>query len=86
MESAAFAPFILLAAILTDIFVAGVHHSLYVTVAAEFLLTMLYVGLASYPRYKLKFSLKEIKLSSVVALLIFRGAVVVSILLVAVYL
>ena len=77
IESTAFAPFVLLAAILTDIFVAGVHHSLFVTVAAEFLLVVLYVGFASFLRYKLEISLKEIRLSSVVALVIFIPAAAV---------
>src|ERR1700730_9249219 len=31
IEGAAFAPFVFLAAVLTDVFIAGVHHSLYVT-------------------------------------------------------
>jgi hypothetical protein len=34
-EGAVFAPFVFLGAVLTDVFIAGVRHSLYVTVAAE---------------------------------------------------
>jgi hypothetical protein len=39
-EGAVFAPFVFLAAVLTDVFIAGVHHNLYVTVAAEFVSTV----------------------------------------------
>src|SRR5579863_7704912 len=53
IESAAFAPFVFLGAVLTDTFIASVHHSIYVTVAAELLSTIVYVVLASILRYKL---------------------------------
>ena len=56
IESVAFAPFVFLGAVLTDTFIAGVHHSIYVTVAAELSLTIVYVALASILRYKLKFT------------------------------
>ena len=52
IESAAFAPFVFLGAILTDLFIAPVHHSVYVTVAAEFLLVIVYVSLAFVLRHK----------------------------------
>ena len=52
-ESAAFAPFVFLSAVLTDTFIAGVRHSIYLTVAAELLLTVVYVALASVLRYAL---------------------------------
>src|ERR1700730_19383216 len=34
-EGTVFAPFVFLAAVLTDVFIAGVRHSLYVTVGGE---------------------------------------------------
>jgi two-component system, LuxR family, sensor kinase FixL len=76
-ESAAFAPFVLLAAVLSDVFIAGAQHSIYVTVAAEFLLTIVYVGLAPVLRDKLKFNLRQSKLPDVVGFLMFAplGAV-----------
>jgi two-component system, LuxR family, sensor kinase FixL len=71
IESSAFAPFVFLGAVLTDVFIAGVQHSLYVTLAGEFLLTVVYVGLAFVLRDKLKFDMRRDKLPDVVALLIF---------------
>src|SRR5579864_5436435 len=41
-ESAAFAPFVFLGAVLSDVVIAGVQHSIYATVTAEFLLTIVY--------------------------------------------
>jgi two-component system sensor kinase FixL len=68
-ERAVFAPFVFLAAVLTDVFIAGVHHSLYVTVAAEFVATVGYVGLAAVLRHKLKFDPRRVRLADVVVLL-----------------
>jgi hypothetical protein len=73
-EGALFAPFVFLGAVLTDAFIAGVHHSLYVTVAAELVLTIGYVGLAAVLRHKLKFNPKQVRLANVVVLLIFVPA------------
>jgi signal transduction histidine kinase len=68
-EGAVFAPFVFLAAVLTDVFIAGVHHSLYVTAAAEFVATVGYVGLAAVLRHKLKFDPRRVRLADVVVLL-----------------
>ena len=73
-EGAMFAPFIFLGAVLADTFITGVHHSLYVTVAAELVLTVCYVGLAAVLRHKLKFNLRQVRLADVVVLLIFVPA------------
>ena len=73
-EGAMFAPFVFLGAVLTDVFIAGVHHSLYVTVAAELVLTIGYVGLAAVLRHKLKFNPRQVRLANVVVLLIFVPA------------
>jgi two-component system, LuxR family, sensor kinase FixL len=70
-ESAAFAPFVFLGAILTDVFIAGVHHNAYVIGAAELLLTIVYVIFASVLRFRLKFDIRQINLSHVVAFLMF---------------
>ena len=68
-EGAVFAPFVFLAAVLTDVFIAGVHHSLYVTVAAEFVATVGYLGLAAVLRHTLKFDPRRVRLADVVVLL-----------------
>ena len=73
-EGAMFAPFVFLGAVLTDAFIAGIHHSLYVTVAAELVLTIGYVGLAAVLRHKLKFNPRQVRLANVVVLLIFVPA------------
>jgi two-component system, LuxR family, sensor kinase FixL len=73
-EGAVFAPFVFLAAVLSDVFIAGVHHSLYVTVAAEFVLTVGYVGLAAVLRHTLKFDPRRVRLADVVVLLTFVPA------------
>src|SRR6202047_3900948 len=70
-EGAAFAPFVFLAAVLTDVFIAGVHHSLYVTVAVELVATIGYAGLAAVLRHKLKFDPRRVRLADVVVLLTF---------------
>ena len=73
-EGAVFAPFVFLAAVLTDVFIAGVRHSLYVTVAVELVATIGYVGLAAVLRHKLKFDPRRVRLGDVVALVIFVPA------------
>ena len=70
-EGAAFAPFVFLGAVLSDVVIAGVQHSIYVTVTAEFLLTIVYVGLASVLRDKLNFNVRQNRLPDVIAFLIF---------------
>jgi signal transduction histidine kinase len=71
IEGAAFAPFVFLGAVLTDVFIAGVRHSLYVTVAVELAATVGYVGLAAVLRHKLKFDPRRVQLADVVVLLTF---------------
>src|SRR5262249_50058001 len=71
IEGPMFAPFVFLGAVLTDAFVVGVHHNLYVTVVAELVLTVCYVGLAAVLRFKLKFNLRQVRLANVVVLLTF---------------
>src|ERR1700730_11560557 len=73
-EGAVFAPFVFLAAVLTDVFIAGVHHSLYVTVAVELLGSICYVGLAAVLWHKLKFNPRQVWLEDVVVLLTFVPA------------
>jgi two-component system sensor kinase FixL len=73
-EGAVFAPFVFLAAVLTDVFIAGVHHSLYVTVAVELVATICYVGLAAVLWHKLKFNPRQVWLEDVVVLLTFVPA------------
>jgi two-component system sensor kinase FixL len=73
-EGAVFAPFVFLAAVLTDVFITGVHHSLYVTVVAELVLTVCYAGLAAFLRHKLKFNPRRVRLAHVVVLVIFVPA------------
>jgi two-component system, LuxR family, sensor kinase FixL len=74
IEGAVFAPFIFLGAVLTDVFIAGVHHSLYVTVVVELAATVGYVGLAAVLRHKLKFDPRRVRLADVVVLLTFVPA------------
>jgi len=73
-EGAVFAPFVFLAAVLTDVFITGVPHSLYMTVAAELVLAVGYVGLAAVLRHKLKFNPRRVRLADVVVLLTFVPA------------
>jgi integral membrane sensor domain MASE1 len=73
-EGAMFAPFVFLGAVLTDIFITGVPHSLYVTVVAELVLTVGYLGLAAVLRHKLKFDPRRVRLTDVVVLLTFVPA------------
>ena len=74
IESVTFAPFVFLGAVVVDIFVAGVHHSVYVMVTSEFLLVVVYVSLALFVRKRLKFTPRPILLADAVAFLIFIPA------------
>jgi two-component system sensor kinase FixL len=74
IESVAFAPFVFLGAVLTDTFVAGVHHSIYVTVVAELLLTSVYVVLAYFLRHRLEFTVRQSRLADLPAFLMFIPA------------
>ncbi|MGH6840104.1 MAG: ATP-binding protein [Methylocella sp.] len=68
-EGAVFAPFVFLAAVLTDVFISAVHHSLHVTVAVEVVSTVGYMGLAAVLRHKLKFDPRRVRLADAVVLL-----------------
>ena len=71
MRSVAFFPFVFLGAVLTDLFIASVHHSVYVIIVAELSLTIVYVFFALILRQRLKICLEAIGLADVVTLLIF---------------
>src|SRR5262249_39635716 len=71
LQGAMFAPFVFLGAVLTGTFIVGFVHNLYVTVVAELVLTVCYVGLAAVLRCKLKFNLRQVRLANVVVLLTF---------------
>ncbi|MGA7383208.1 MAG: ATP-binding protein [Methylocella sp.] len=73
-EGTVFAPFVFLAAVLADEFIAGVHHSRYLTVAVELVSTAGYAGLAAVLRDKLKFNPRRVRLADVVVLLTFVPA------------
>ncbi len=70
IESAAFAPFVFGGAVVADVFIVGVHQDMFVSVAAEFVLTIVYIALAFILRYKLKFSLRETRLADVTTFLL----------------
>ena len=74
IESVTFAPFVFLGAVVVDIFVAGVRHSVYVIVTSEFLLVIVYVSLALFVRKRLKFAPRPIRRADAVAFLIFIPA------------
>ena len=61
-------------AVLTDIFIVGIHGDVYVTLVAEFVLAMAYTGLAAVLRYNLKFDVRQIRLANVLLLLTFVPA------------
>jgi two-component system, LuxR family, sensor kinase FixL len=71
IESVAFAPFVFLGAVLVDVLIAGVHRSIGVTMAAELFLTIAYIALALILKYKLKFDIRQFRLSDVVAFMLF---------------
>ena len=71
IESVAFAPFVFLGAVLTDTLIAGVHHSIYVTLVVELSLTTAYVVLAYIIRYNLKFNIRQTGLADVTTLLLY---------------
>src|SRR5580693_6875192 len=69
LESFAFAPFVFLGAVLVDLWIVEAHRSLGVTMAAELLLTITYVGLAFILKNTLKFDVRRFRLPDVVAFL-----------------
>ncbi|MBO0732788.1 MAG: MASE1 domain-containing protein [Methylocapsa sp.] len=74
MEGAIYAPFVLLGAIGVDLFVAGQRPSLGITIASEIVLTVCYAGLAALLRHRLKFDLRNARLSNILVLLSFLPA------------
>jgi two-component system sensor kinase FixL len=70
IESLAFAPFVLLGAVLVDLSIVGVQRHIGVTVAAEFILTAAYVLLAFVLKNKLKFDIRQFRLPDVVTFLL----------------
>src|SRR5271169_1698444 len=71
LESVAFAPFVFLAAVLVDLWIAGVSRSVSVTMTAEFFLTIAYVTLALILKYELRFDVRKFALPDVVTFLLF---------------
>jgi two-component system, LuxR family, sensor kinase FixL len=69
LESFAFAPFVFLGGVLVDLWIVEVHRSLGVTMAAELLLTITYVGLAFILKNTLKFDVRRFRLPDVLAFL-----------------
>jgi two-component system, LuxR family, sensor kinase FixL len=70
IESIAFAPFVLLGAVLVDLSIVGAQRHFGVTVAAEFVLTAVYVLLAFVLKNKLKFDVRQFRLPDVVTFLL----------------
>ena len=70
IESVAFAPFVLLGAVLVDLSVVGVQRHLGVTLTAELFLTGAYVLLAFILKSKLKFDVRQFRLPDVVMFLL----------------
>jgi two-component system sensor kinase FixL len=70
LESVAFAPFVFFGAVLVDLSIAGVHRSIGVNIAAEFSLTIAYVGLAFILKSGLKFDIRRFRLPDVVTFLL----------------
>ena len=71
LQGPIFAPFVVMGAVLTDLFIVRVHHSFYLVVAAESVLTVCYIGIAAGLRHMLKFDPRRVGLIDVVKLLIF---------------
>ena len=63
------APLVFLCAVVSDIYIAGVHHSLGLTLAAEMAATLSYLVFAGVMRHGIGFDAKAIRLSQVVNLL-----------------
>ena len=69
MQSAQYAPFVLVGAILADIFISHVQHSLYVVVIAETLLTIGYAVFALGLRDAIRFDPRRTDLANVLSML-----------------
>jgi len=74
IQSVTFAPFVFMGAVLVDIFVAGVQHSVYVTMISELLLIIAYVSFALFIRKILKFTPGRMRLADIGAALFFVPA------------
>jgi uncharacterized protein VirK/YbjX/integral membrane sensor domain MASE1 len=74
IQSVTFAPFVFAGAVLVDIYVAGVQHSVYVTMTSELLLVIVYVSLALFIRKRLKFNPRRIRLADAAGGLIYFPA------------
>jgi two-component system, LuxR family, sensor kinase FixL len=70
IESAAFAPFVFLGAVLVDLSIVGAHRSIGVTITAELFLTLAYVGFALVLKNRLKFDIRRFSLPDVVTFLL----------------
>lgn len=70
IEGTAYAPFVFLGEVSADVLIHRVHHSLGVTIAVEFILTVGYATFAVVLRDRLKFSPKRADLANVMTLLI----------------
>ena len=69
IESSYFAPIVLLASILTDVFVNNVRHSLYIVVASELVLTWGYLLIAIVLRDVFYFDTRATTYKNMIALL-----------------
>jgi signal transduction histidine kinase len=69
MEGVRFFPFVLVGAVLADVLISHVHHSFYVTVLAEGVLSLGYAGIAVGLRDVLKLKLTRVDLANVLVML-----------------
>jgi two-component system, LuxR family, sensor kinase FixL len=74
LESVAFGPFVFVGAVLVDLSIVEVHHSIGVTMLAELSLTIAYVILALILRNKLRFDIRQFRVPDVVVFLLFIPA------------
>ena len=70
IEGAAFAPFVFAGELLTDLWINGVHHNIYVILLAESALTLGYLAFAAVLRDVLKFSPRRTNLGDVISMLL----------------
>jgi signal transduction histidine kinase len=70
LQGVKFIPFVLIAALLADLLISHVHHSIYIAILAEIGVTAAYVALAVVLRDVLKFSLRRTELGDVLAMLL----------------
>jgi two-component system sensor kinase FixL len=70
IEGLEFTPFVLVGAVLVDVLITRVDHSIYLTVLAELALTLGYAGIAVTLRDILKFSPRRTNLADVISMLL----------------